>query len=50
MDKKDTFSFFLSLRNKFTDEEVYELFGDNYEINKLDIDRIYRYLDRYTTA
>jgi len=48
MDKKDAFTFFLDLRNKFTEDEIYELFNDNYDINKLDINRIYRYLDRYT--
>lgn len=49
MDKKDVFSFFLSLRQKHSDEEIYELFdNDNYQINKLDINRVYRYLDSYT--
>ena len=49
MDKKDVFSYFLSLRQKHTDEEIYELFdNDNYQINKLDINRVYRYLDSYT--
>ena len=49
MDKKDVFSYFLSLRQKYTDEQIYEIFdNDNYQINKLDINRIYRYLDSYT--
>ena len=47
MDKKDVFSYFLHLRNKYDDEEVYNLLSD-YEINKLDVNRIYRYLDKYT--
>lgn len=47
LDKKDTFSFFLDLRRKHTDEEIYTMF-ESYEINKLDINRIYRYLDKYT--
>jgi hypothetical protein len=47
MDKKDTFSFFLDLRLKYPDEEIYTLF-ESYDINKLDINRIYRYLDKYT--
>ena len=47
MDKKDVFSFFLHLRNKHDDEEVYNMLSD-YEINKLDVNRIYRYLDKYT--
>ena len=47
MDKKDVFSFFLHLRNKYEDDEVYNMLSD-YEINKLDVNRIYRYLDKYT--
>jgi len=49
MDKKDMFSYFINLRNKNSIEEIYELFdNENYSINKLDINRIYRYLDSYT--
>ena len=49
MDKKDMFSFFMNLRNNENIEDIYELFNDeNYNINKLDINRIYRYLDAYT--
>ena len=47
MDKKDIFSFFLDLKNKYNDNEILTLF-ENYEITKLDINRIYRYLDKYT--
>ena len=47
LDKKDMFSFFLDLRNKHTGEDFYKMF-ECYEINKLDINRIYRYLDKYT--
>ena len=47
MDKKDLFSFFLNLKNKYTDNELLLIF-ENYEINKLDINRIYRYLEKYT--
>jgi len=51
MDKKDMFSFFINLRNNYTIEEIYELFdNENYNINKLDINRIYRYLDSYTLS
>jgi hypothetical protein len=48
MDKKDLFSFFLELRNKQDDNntEIMEIF-DNCEITKLDINRIYRYIDKY---
>ena len=49
MDKKDVFSYFLSLRQHHTDEQIYELFdNDNYQINKLDINMVYRHLDSYT--
>ena len=47
LDKKDTFSFFLELRNNYSDEDIYGMF-DSYDIGKLDINRIYRYLDKYT--
>jgi hypothetical protein len=47
MDKKDLFSFFLELKNNFDDNQILLLF-ENYEITKLDINRIYRYLDKYT--
>jgi DNA polymerase III delta prime subunit len=47
LDKKDTFSFFLDLRMKYTDEDIYSMF-ESYDITKLDINRIYRYLDKYT--
>ena len=48
MDKKDLFSFFLDLRSKQDDNntEIMEIF-DNCEITKLDINRIYRYIDKY---
>jgi hypothetical protein len=45
MDKKDLFTFFLSIKN-LNDVELAMLF-ENYEITKLDINRIYRYLDKY---
>jgi hypothetical protein len=49
MDKKDMFAFFLNIRKKYPtgDNEILSLF-ENYEITKLDINRIYRYLDKYT--
>jgi hypothetical protein len=47
LDKKDTFSFFIHLRENHTEEEMYTMF-ESYEITKLDINRIYRYLDKYT--
>ncbi len=49
MDKKDVFSYFMHLRNTYSEEEIYDMFdNDNYSINKLDINRIFRYLDAYT--
>ena len=47
MDKKDLFAFFLNLRQEKSEEEIYTML-ENYEINKLDINRIYRYLDKYS--
>lgn len=47
MDQKDLFSFFLDLKNKYDDNKIISLF-ENYEITKLDINRIYRYLEKYT--
>jgi hypothetical protein len=46
MDKKDLYGFFISIKNMYDDNQIYNLF-ENYEINKLDINRIYRYLDKY---
>lgn len=48
MDKKDLFAFFLELKNKnYSDVDILELLV-NCEITKLDVQRIYRYLDKYT--
>ena len=47
MDKNDMFAFFLDLKNKYNDNEILGLF-ENYDISKLDINRIYRYLEKYT--
>jgi DNA polymerase III delta prime subunit len=47
MDKKDLFGFFVELKDKYDDNQLLALF-ENYEISKLDINRIYRYLDKYT--
>jgi len=49
MDKKDMISFFLDLRDKHPIDEIYMKFNnENYDIAKLDINRIYRFLDKYT--
>lgn len=47
MDQKDLFSFFLDLKQNKTEEEILELLS-NYDINKLDINRIYRYIAKYS--
>jgi hypothetical protein len=47
MDKKDLLAFFLDLKNKHDDNEIISLF-ENYEITKLDINRIYRYIEKFT--
>ncbi len=48
MDKKDIFSFFIELREKYDEQTILNLF-ENYDISKLDINRMYRYLDKYIT-
>jgi DNA polymerase III delta prime subunit len=46
MDKKDLFGFFVHLKNNNNDLEIINLL-ENYEIYKLDINRIYRYIEKY---
>ena len=47
MDKKDLFSFFIHLRKTKDVEEIYNLLSnENYDISKLDISRLYRYIDK----
>jgi DNA polymerase III delta prime subunit len=46
MDKKDLFGFFIELKNNSEDNEIISLL-ENYEIGKLDIHRIYRYIEKY---
>ena len=42
------FAFFLLLKSKYNnDAEIFSLF-ENVDISKLDINRIYRYLEKYT--
>ena len=49
MDKKDLFGFFLDIKNKYDpDTTEMNMLFENYEISKLDINRIYRYLEKYT--
>ncbi len=46
MEKKDIIVFFLEIQNKLDDEEVLELF-EQYNISKLDVNRIFRYISVY---
>jgi hypothetical protein len=46
MDKKDLFGFFIDLKNNSEDSEITTLL-ENYEIGKLDVNRIYRYIEKY---
>ena len=46
MDKKDLFGFFIDLKNNSDDNEIVNLL-ENYEIGKLDINRNYRYIEKY---
>ena len=51
MEKKDLFAFFINLRNNHTYEEIYDLFNEEYHnITKLDINRLFRYIDYFTNA
>ena len=46
MDKKDLFGFFIELSNNYENVQIVSLL-ENYEISKLDINRIYRYIEKY---
>ena len=46
MDKKDLFGFFIELSNNNDNTEIINIL-DNYDISKLDINRIYRYIEKY---
>ncbi len=48
MDQKDLFAMFLHLRKTKSEDEIFNLL-ETYEISKLDISRLYRYLDKYST-
>ena len=49
IDKKDLFSLFIKLHPLFLSGQIYNFFT-NYEITKLDINRIYRYIDKFNNA
>lgn len=46
IDKKDLFCFFLYLKKSLNDDEIYKMM-DDIEVTKLDVNRIYKYLDKY---
>ena len=47
MDRKDLLGYFEYLRHNNTIEEIYQFFDSNQiELNKLDINRIYRFIDK----
>lgn len=48
MDKKDILGFFITIREEYSMNNIYDMFNnENYEMSKLDINRIYRFIDRY---
>jgi DNA polymerase III delta prime subunit len=47
LDKKDLFSFFIKIKDLHESGEIYSIF-ESCELTKLDINRIYRYIDKYT--
>jgi hypothetical protein len=47
MDQKDLFAFFLNIKEKYQENYIYNMF-ENYDITKLDINRFFRFLDKYT--
>ena len=47
MDKKDIFAFFLECRQKMNESELLVML-EHYDVSKLDILRMYRYLDKLT--
>ena len=47
MDKKDLFGYFMEMLHTNNITQINQLF-ENYEISKLDINRMNRYLDKYT--
>ena len=46
MDKSDLFAFFISIKEKLTEQEIAHCL-ENCEITKLDINRIYKFIDKY---
>ena len=47
LDRKDVLSLFLKLGKTYNEDEILNLF-ETFEISKLDISRIYRYIENFT--
>ena len=47
MDQSDLLSYFIDLRNNLSLNDIYEKFSESHDINKLDINRVYRYIDNF---
>ena len=47
LDKRDLFSFFVFLKNKYQDINIILQLLENYDISKLDVMRIYRFIDKF---
>ena len=48
MEQKDLFSLFFYMKDKYKDNEIYTIF-ENTDLTRLDINRLSRFLDKYTT-
>ena len=46
LDKKDTITYFKNLRDKYNESEILEM-HNHIELTKLDISRMYRYIDKF---
>ncbi len=46
LDKKDLFTLFIKLKNLYDSGEIFN-YMEQYEITKLDVNRIYRYIDKF---
>ena len=48
MDKSDLFGYFIYLKLNYNESDILNLF-ENYDISKLDINRMYRYIDKFSS-
>jgi len=46
LDKKDVITYFTQLREKYSEIEILDMHGNN-DLTKLDLSRIYRYIDKF---